>query len=419
MSLLWVAEHKVRPVYASGQVWRLPSDERTHNEVYPGGSNRTGSSAGGVELENMKRITEEEKTEIIERNAYFNRMSYEEKIDVATERVIEWTEICADNGKNYAVSVGGLDSIVLLLFVRKILGECEGISVSALEDTSIQKVHKELGVTAIKPDKNFVQVLNEYGFPVLSKQLAGKIEHLQTPKEKADKRLLYYNHALMTGQTGPWGGFVYSESMKLEDDILEKFGGHYAEDRPELECKCAPFRVSDKCCYVMKEAPSIRYQQEHNIFPFLGLMQIEGGQRRFSLRKYGCNYVGKGTARSCPFNYFSRQDLLTLALELKAPVPEIYGEIVRDPDGTLRTTKAQRTGCNMCGFGVQLEGRPHRFDRLKERNPKYWDFLMYRCVTDESGTYGWGRVLDYLGIEWENEIGQIKGQMSIFDFITE
>ena len=107
----------------------MPSDERTHNEIYPGGSNRTGSSAGGVELENMKRITEEEKTEIIERNAYFNRMSYEDKIDVATERVIEWTEICADNGKNYAVSVGGLDSIVLLLFVRKILGECEGISV--------------------------------------------------------------------------------------------------------------------------------------------------------------------------------------------------------------------------------------------------------------------------------------------------
>lgn len=365
----------------------------------------------------MKRQTEEEKNEIIERNAYFNAMSYEDKIDVATARVLEWTEICADAGKNYAVSVGGLDSIVLLLFVRKILGECEGISVSSLEDLSIQKVHKELGVKVIKPDMNFTQVLNTYGFPVLSKQLAGKIEHLQIPREEADQRKLYYNHALMTGETGPWGGFVYSESMKLDDEILELFGGHYAEDRPDLHCQCAPFKVSDRCCEVMKEAPSRRYQQEHNIYPFLGLMQIEGGQRRFSLRKYGCNYVGEGTVRSCPFNYFSRQDLLTLALDLKAPVPEIYGEIVRDPDGKLRTTKAQRTGCNMCGFGIHLESRPHRFDRLKERNPKYWKFLMYECVKDETGTYGWGRVLDYLGIEWENEIGQLRGQMTLDDYI--
>ena len=365
----------------------------------------------------MQRITEEEKNEIIERNAYYNQMSYEDKLDVATARVLEWTEICADAGKNYAVSVGGLDSIVLLLFVRKILGECEGISVSSLEDTSIQRVHKELGVTAIKPDMNFHQVLNTYGFPVLSKQLAGKIEHLQIPREKADQRKLYYNHALMTGETGPWGGFVYSESMKLDDNILELFGGHYAEDRPDLNCQCAPFKVSDRCCEVMKEAPSRRYQKEHDIYPFLGLMQIEGGQRRFSLRKYGCNYVGKDTVRSCPFNYFSRQDLLTLALDLKAPVPEVYGEIVRDPDGRLRTTKAQRTGCNMCGFGIHLESRPHRFDRLRERNPKYWHFLMYECVEDESGKYGWGRVLDYLGIEWENKPGQILGQMSIEDYL--
>lgn len=361
----------------------------------------------------MRRISDEEKNEIIERNAYYNSMSYEDKIDVATARVLEWTETCADAGKKYAVSVGGLDSIVLLLFVMKVLGECEGTSVSALEDPSIQKVHRDLGVTIIKPDMNFAQVLNTYGFPVLSKQLAGKIEHLQIPRDKADQRKLFYNHALMTGETGPWGGFVYSESMKLDDEILELFGGNYAEDRPDLCCKCAPFKVSDKCCEVMKERPSRRYQEEHGIYPFLGLMQIEGGQRRFSLRKYGCNYVGKDTVRSCPFNYFSRQDLLTLALDLKAPVPEIYGEIVKDSDGKLRTTKAQRTGCNMCGFGIHLETRPHRFDRLKERNEKYWHFLMYECVTDESGTYGWGRVLDYLGIEWENEIGQIRGQMTI------
>lgn len=367
----------------------------------------------------MPKITEDEKNEIIERNAYYNAMSYEDKLDVATARILEWTEVCADAGMDYAVSVGGLDSIVLLEFCRKVLGECRGASVSALEDASIQKVHEEMGVEKIKPDMNFHKVLNTFGFPLYSKQIAGKLDHLQTPRDQADKRLLYYNHALMTGDTGPWGHFEHSESMKLDDDILELFGGHYAEDRPDLSCKVAPFRVSDKCCQVMKEAPAMRWQEENHIYPFLGLMQIEGGQRRFSLRKYGCNYVGKNTVRSCPFNYFNRNDLLTLALDLKVHVPEIYGEIVMGDDGKLRTTKAQRTGCAMCGFGLHLEARPHRFDRLRERNPKYWEYLMYRCVEDESGVYGWGRVLDYIGIEWENIPGQIKGQMTLDEVLNE
>ena len=98
-------------------------------------------------------------------------------------------------------------------------------------------------------------------------------------------------------------------------------------------------------------------------------------------------------------------------------VPEIYGEIVRDPDGTLRTTKAQRTGCSMCGFGIHLDPRPHHFDLLRERNEKEWEFWMYRCCKDENGEpYGWGRVLDWIGVGWENKWDtDMVGQYSIFD----
>ena len=122
----------------------------------------------------------------------------------------------------------------------------------------------------------------------------------------------------------------------------------------------------------------------------MGLMASEGGRRQKTLMINGCNYISKGTKRSCPFAIFSRQDLL----QLNAPVPEIYGEIVRDSNGTLRTTKAQRTGCSMCGFGIHLEKRPHRFDQLRERNEKEWNFWMYEI--------GWGEVLNYIGVEWEN-----------------
>lgn len=359
------------------------------------------------------RETEQEKRERLAKNDQYMKMPYGAKVQLARERIWEWRDTCIKNGKNYAVSVGGLDSITLLHLVRDELGQdAQGVSVSVLEDKSIQDVHKELGVIPIKPLKSKKQILQEYGFPVISKLNAAKIERLQTPGDTSPIIKAY-----MTGELGAWGHFGHNDRFKLPDKYVRLFGGLYKEMRPDLDCQCAPFKVSDKCCYWLKELPAAQYQEEHGIWPFLGLMQSEGGRRQYSLRKHGCNYVGKTTARSCPFNYFTRQDLLQLALDLNVHIPEIYGEIVRDSDGTLRTTKAQRTGCSMCGFGIHLDKRPHHFDLLREQNPKEWEYWMYRCVTDETGTYGWGRVLDYIGVEWENDYrtdcaGQLEMKMN-------
>lgn len=121
-----------------------------------------------------------------------------------------------------------------------------------------------------------------------------------------------------------------------------------------------------------------------------------------ALKLNGCNYYGKTTTRSAPFAIFSRQDILRLALDLNVPVPAEYGEIAMDENGQLYTTKAQRAGCTMCGFGIHIESRPHRFDVLRENNPREWEFWMKNVCTDENGEkYGWGRILDYIGVEWE------------------
>lgn len=365
----------------------------------------------------QKKETPEEKAERLKRNDFLLSMPYEDKVQWAADIVEEWKEVCEEYGKGYAVSVGGLDSITLLTFCRKVLNEdVQGISVSVLEDKSIQRVHDELGVTKIKPLKSKVQILQEYGFPVVSKLAAAKIERLQTPGDTSP-----IVRAYMTGDMGAWGGYGHNDRFKLPDFWVERFGGLYKEMRPDLDCKVAPFKVSDKCCYWLKELPAKQYQEEHNLWPYLGLMQSEGGRRQYSLRMHGCNYVGENTARSCPFNFFERQDLLQLALDLGVHVPEIYGEIVREPDGTLRTTKAQRTGCSMCGFGIHLDPRPHHFDLLREQNPKEWEFWMYRCCTDENGQkYGWGRVLDWIGVGWENQWDtELPGQISLWEGVKE
>ena len=265
-----------------------------------------------------------------------------------------------------------------------------------------------------KPLKPKTKVIEELGWPVLSKEIAGKISLLQNPTPKNAT----VRHAIITGETGEYGGFQKNSRMKLSQRWLEKFGGADAEGAA-LGYEAAPFKVSERCCYYLKEKPCDDWAKEHNSVPYLGLMASEGGRREKSLMMHGCNYYGKSTIRSAPFAIFSRQDILQLALDLNVPIPAEYGEIVRDKDGTLRTTLAQRTGCTMCGFGIQLEQRPNRFDRLRSANPKEWEFWMRHVCRDENGDwYGWGRVLDYIGVEWENEPGQLPGQMSIEDYQT-
>lgn len=312
-------------------------------------------------------------------------------------------------------SVGGLDSITLLKFLRKYVSkDIPGVSVSSLEDKSVQEVHDTFdNFIKLKPLKSKVQVIREHGFPVISKEKAGKIRMLQNPSEKNAT----VRHAIITGETGAYGGFRTKETgsrMRLPQKWLDLFGGPENE-KYGTNYLTAPFKVSNECCYWMKEKPCDNYAKETGRKPYMGLMASEGGQREKALMKHGCNYYGKTVTRSAPFAIFSRQDLLQLALDLEAPVPKIYGEIVRDENGLLRTTRAQRTGCSMCGFGIHIEKRPHRFDRLREDNPAEWHFWMHECVTDpETGErYGWGKVLDYIGVPWEDEYKPDPEQISL------
>lgn len=325
-------------------------------------------------------------------------LPYEQK--VARAESLAWAFYNHEDIQGQAyVAVGGLDSITLLCFLRSIGIDVPAISVSSLEDKSIQKVHKELGVIALKPIKSKVSVIREYGFPVISKEKAAKIEQLQNPNEK-NKTI---RHAIITGETGVYGGNRKESAMKLPQKWLDLFGG-YENETEGTDYGIPNFKVSAKCCEYLKEKPCNNYARETHSYPYMGLMASEGGRREKALAIHGCNYITPGTKRSCPFATFYRQDLLQLALDLKVPVPEIYGEIVRDPDGTLRTTGAQRTGCSMCGFGCHMEKRPNRFDQLWCRNPQEWDFWMHHVCRDEKTgeEYGWDRVLDYIGVEWRN-----------------
>lgn len=373
-------------------------------------------------------------------------LDYSVKLERQKEKAMEFYIEMDKRGYSTHVSVGGLDSITLFVWLKSIGIDSPGISVSSLEDKGNQVVHKALGLEIIKPYKTKAQVLQECGFPVISKRIAGKIDLLQHPTE--DNKTV--RHAIITGECGELGHFAKNSRMKLPQKWLQKFGG-YENENEGVHYEKPNFLVSNDCCYWLKEKPCDDWAKEHKSYPYLGMMASEGGQREEALVEHGCNYYGATVMRSAPFAIFMRNDILKLALEMDkwyhdhlevfanlyyqqpyskdkdgnlipykpvdSIVPTAYGEIKQHENGDYYTTRANRTGCSMCGFGIHLEERPHRFDRLREDNPGEWEYWMKRCVTDpETGEkYGWGRVLDYIGVGWEDIPAK---QITIMDWLN-
>ena len=104
-------------------------------------------------------------------------LPYESKIKHARMRAEEfYDEITVNRGANVHVSVGGLDSITLLLFLRKYVdSDMLGVSVSSVEDKSNQEVHKQLGVISLKSYKSKTQVLQELRIPPKKMQRCGTL----------------------------------------------------------------------------------------------------------------------------------------------------------------------------------------------------------------------------------------------------
>lgn len=91
--------------------------------------------------------------------------------------------------RSYNDHRGEKTALILYVFVREI---------DILQESDQRHVNKELGVISVTPGKSKVAVLNEFGFPVISKRIAGKIETLQNPTEK-NKTV---RHTIITGECG-------------------------------------------------------------------------------------------------------------------------------------------------------------------------------------------------------------------------
>jgi 3'-phosphoadenosine 5'-phosphosulfate sulfotransferase (PAPS reductase)/FAD synthetase len=366
------------------------------------------------------------------------------KVRLTQQRIREWVNHYGTDGVYVSFS-GGKDSTVLLHIVRGMYGDkIPGVFVdTGLEYPEIRDFVKTYeNIVWLKPKKNFRDIIKDYGYPFIGKEVAERVHYAQRYLSWYEK-----NNGGVTGEKEPTqygltdllGLRTHEHGVKndirLADEVIQEFidtGGRGTYKLKQLygistapdgkpaprfnfvrwkTLAICPYPISDQCCDVMKKAPTKKYGKESGRVPITAQMTCESRLRQSTWLQVGCNAFDAKKPVSNPMSFWLEQDVLRYLKENNIPIAKPYGEIVKDDEvagqmdladfgimetGTqkLKTTGCKRTGCVFCGFGCHLEEEGNgRFLRLKQTHPKLYQYIMKPW--DEGGL-GYKEVIDWI-----------------------
>ncbi len=162
---------------------------------------------------------------------------------------------------------------------------------TGLEHRSVRACGKRHADVTVRPEKNFKQIITEYGYPVISKEVAQTI---------AEARV-----GLKSGK-----GYTY-RMKKLDGVAVDKNGEKSKYNIPQYKFLLdAPFRISHKCCDYMKKKPAKKYEKETGRLPIVATMAEESNLRLQKWLKPGCNAFDLKRPMSAPMSFWSENDVL-------------------------------------------------------------------------------------------------------------
>jgi len=287
------------------------------------------------------------------------------KVEMTKARIREWYRHY--NGKVYVSFSGGKDSTVLLHIVRSLYPEVEAVFCdTGLEFPEIREFVRSIdNVRYLRPTMKFKDVIEKYGYPVISKETATKVNEIRNTKSD------YLRNKRLYGRATRKNGEKYA--CKTTGKLPNKW--RFLID--------APFKLSANCCNVFKKQPAKKYEKETGNHPFVGTMAGESSLRKVNYIKNGCNAFNKKRPTSQPLSFWTEEDIWQYIRENNIPYSRIYD------------MGYERTGCIYCMFGIQCEKEPNRMQRLKQTHPQLHKY----CIEE----LGLGEVLDWLKIPYDDK----------------
>jgi 3'-phosphoadenosine 5'-phosphosulfate sulfotransferase (PAPS reductase)/FAD synthetase len=289
----------------------------------------------------------------------------EQKIDHAAGAVSCFMERM--NGKIYIAYSGGKDSLCLLDIARRFVNrDIPAVFCNTGNEYPevVKFVRQTENLVSIRPDMKIRQIIEKYGFPLVSKEQSRYINQAKHTKSEKLLNIRLYGGAKGIGKI--------SERWKF---LIQ-----------------APFNVSEKCCDYLKKKPFEKFHKQTGLYPVIGTMAGESRLRLQKWLKHGCNSFAPGKAASYPLSVWTEGDVWAYIRKCNLPYSPIYDMGIR------------RTGCMFCGFGCHIKN-DNRFHFLKKHKPKVYEHFMNM----ENNGISYRKALQYCGIDFpDSKIQQLK-----------
>ena len=290
------------------------------------------------------------------------------KVSMSQNRIREWYQHW--DGDVYISFSGGKDSTVLAHLVRDLYPDVPLIFCNTgLEYPEVQSFAREVGAEFITPTLRFSDVISKYGYPVISKEVAGSIYEARPIRSEISFRKQEFLGKRINQKTGELCPYQKTKYYPL--------------------CVQTQFKISATCCTAMKKNPIRSYERRTGRKPFIGTLTDESKLREQSWLKHGCNAFDKKKPSSHPMSFWKENDVLRYIVDNGLKIASVYGEIVSvDKDGyqyeaiggvgcSLKCSGCQRTGCIFCGFGSHRDtDEVTRWQRLAITHPKQYEYCI-------------------------------------------
>lgn len=278
-----------------------------------------------------------------------------------------WSWVCPEQPLHVVFNDTTIEYMGMKAFIRQFISHI----------SSVFKIKIEFHETRPKGNQTFVTVYREIGLPLISKTVAKAVRIM---KDLMRQHNVTYEQILphldKTEENvqilqGMFGGSKSSTLYLLGwTHSLQKFGSEYQIAKKWLPLLNAPFELTDECCSILKHG---NIPEEFKLWVNVtGEMAEESRKRLSAYQNTGCNEAitfGKG-GKSKPMGPITLQTVLRSIREENIPIFKYYGEVVETKHkgkNILKTSGMYRTGCALCGFGLEFE--PDRFIRLNELEP--------------------------------------------------
>lgn len=340
------------------------------------------------------------------------KLPLDEKVKRTQVRIKQWVEHYGIDHVYVSFS-GGKDSSVLMDIARKMYPDIKAVFLdTSLEFPELRDFVKRFdNVEYIKPKMNFRQVIEKYGYPVISKEvsecvygakkyLTSLLQEINLDRTEQNRTehpySQFYRKICGSGEyarTADQGGTTTSLEESVDWDAIAKIleekglgsGGsvlrlsrmmgiidsnnqikaiipskdrsNYSQVRYKF-LLTAPFDISNVCCTVFKKSISHSYNRKNKMHPMLASMACESRLRTQKWLDNGCNGFDLKEPVSNPMAFWNDSDVLLYIKRNGLEIANVYGDIVPDYKGMnqccgqcslFEETNLTTTGCLRTG----------------------------------------------------------------------